>query len=173
MSVARASPNAGTALADRKHLSGLLDRITDLAQFVPDNGLTDTLGIVFAVVKQLAVGAVGGLDGIMAMNPAENYLTELNGRPAPDSVVRAVAADYEQPQGAPLARVARDGATDLIFKTADNDLIVPTLGCWDVDGAAGFPIDERLVLDASKSVDHNSFFRQPEVSAKLLDWLPS
>ena len=77
-----ASPNAGTILADREHLSDLLDRVTDLAQFVPDNGVTDTLGIVFAVVKQLAVGAVGGLDGIMAMNPAEGYLTELNGRAA-------------------------------------------------------------------------------------------
>jgi pimeloyl-ACP methyl ester carboxylesterase len=168
-----ASPNAGTLLADPKHLSDLLNRVTDLAQFVPDNGVTDTLSILFAVVKQLAVGALGGLDGIMAMNPAEDYLTKLNGRPATDSVLRAVAADYEPPRGAPLARVARDGATDLIFKAAENDLVVPTLGCWDVDGAAGFPIDEHLVLDASTSVDHNSFFRQPEVSAKLLDWLPS
>ena len=123
-----ASPNAGTVLADREHLSDLLDRVTDLAQFVPDNGVTDTLGIVFAVVKQLAVGAVGGLDGIMAMNPAEAYLTELNGRAAADAVVRAVAADYEPPRGAPLARVARDGATDLVFKSADNDLVVPTGG---------------------------------------------
>ncbi|MEO6510594.1 MAG: alpha/beta hydrolase, partial [Nocardioides sp.] len=48
-----ASPNAGTVLADREHLSDLLDRITDLAQFVPDNGVTDTLGLLFAVVKQL------------------------------------------------------------------------------------------------------------------------
>ena len=160
-----ASPNAGTVLADREHLSDLLDRITDLAQFVPDNGVTDTLGLVLAVLKQLAVGAVGGLDGIMAMNPSEDYLEELNGRPAPDAVLRAIAADYEPPRGAPLARVARDGATDFVFKSADNDLVVPTAGCWDVDGAAGFPIDERLVLDATASVDHNSFFRQPEVSS--------
>ena len=40
-------------------------------------------------------------------------------------------------------------------------------------GAPGFPIDERLVLDQSRSVDHNSFFRQPEVSERLLEWLPS
>jgi pimeloyl-ACP methyl ester carboxylesterase len=168
-----ASPNAGTALADREHLSDLLDRVTDLAQFVPDNGVTDTLGLVLAVLKQLAVGAVGGLDGIMAMNPAEDYLEELNARPAPAAVVRAIAADYEPARGAPLARVARDGATDLVFKLADNDLVVPTLGCWDVDDAPGFPIDERLVLDASASVDHNSFFRQPEVSHQLLAWLPT
>lgn len=168
-----ASPNAGTVLADREHLSDFMDRITDLAQFVPDNGVTDTLGLLFSVVKQLAVGAVGGLDGLMSMNPAEGYLAELNGRPAPPAVVRAIAADYEPPQGAPLARVARDKGTDLVFGSSDNDLVVPTDGCWSVDGAAGFPIDERLVLDASRSVDHNSFFRQPEVSEAILHWLPS
>jgi pimeloyl-ACP methyl ester carboxylesterase len=168
-----ASPNAGTVLADREHLSDLLDRITDLAQFVPDNGVTDTLGLLFAVVKQLAVGAVGGLDGLMAMNPEEPYLTELNGRPAPTALLRAVAADYEPPAGAPLASVARDGATDLVFAKADNDLVVPTLGSWDVDGSAGFPIDERLVLESSASVDHNSYFRQAEVAQQLLDWLPT
>jgi hypothetical protein len=166
-----ASPNAGTVLADREHLSDLLDRITDLAQFVPDNGVTETIGLVLAVLKQLAVGAVGGLDGIMAMNPSEDYLKKLNARPAPDAVLRAVAADYEPPRGAPLARVARDGATDLVFKAVDNDLVVPTGGCWDVEDAPGFPIDERLVLDQSRSVDHNSFFRQPEVSERLLEWL--
>ena len=134
-----ASPNAGTVLADREHLSDLLDRITDLAQFVPDNGVTETIGLVLAVLKQLAVGAVGGLDGIMAMNPSEDYLEKLNARPAPDAVLRAVAADYEPPQGAPLARVARDGATDLVFKAVDNDLVVPTGGCWDVDGRRRLP----------------------------------
>ncbi len=168
-----ASPNAGTILADREHLSDLIDRVTDLAQFVPDNGVTDTLGLLFAVVKQLAVGAVGGLDGIMSMNPSEGYLDELNGRPASAAQLRAIAADYEPPRGAPVARVARDGATDLVFKAADNDLVVPTLGCWDVDGAGGFPVDERLVLESSTSVDHGSYFRQAEVAQQLLDWLPT
>ena len=145
-----ASPNAGTVLADREHLSDLLDRITDLAQFVPDNGVTDTLGLVFAVVKQLAVGAVGGLDGLMAMNPTEDYLEELNARPAPTPPSAPSPPTTSRRRGRPLARVARDGATDLVFEAADNDLVVPTVGCWDVDGAAGFPIDERLVLDASR-----------------------
>ena len=31
--------------------------------------------------------------------------------------------------------------TDLVFAAADNDLVVPTEGCWAVDGAAGFPVD--------------------------------
>ncbi len=168
-----ASPNAGTVLADRRHLSDLLDRVTDLAQFVPDNGVTETVGLVLAVVKQLAVGAVGGLDGITAMDPQEDYLDDLNARPAPGARLRAVAADYEPPRGAPLARVARDGATDLVFGSSDNDLVVPTAGCWNVPGAAGFPVTDRLVLDAARAVDHNSFFRQREVTERLLDWLPT
>ena len=168
-----ASPNAGTVLADREHLSDLLDRITDLAQFVPDNGVTDTVGLVLAVLKQLAVGAVGGLDGLMSMNPSGDYLAELNARPASAALLRAMASDYEPPRGAPLARVARDGATDLVFARAENDLVVPTEGCWEVEGAPGFPVDERLVLDASHAVDHNSYFRQPEVSERLLAWLPT
>lgn len=166
-----AAPNDGTPLADRERLSDLLDRVTDLAQFVPDNGVTDTLGVVFAVLKQLAVGAFGGLDGVMVMQPGGPYLAELNGRPAPGARVAAIAADYEPPPGAPLARVARDGATDLVFAREPNDLVVPTLGCWSVNGAAGFPIDDRLVIEASAGVEHNSFFAVPEVSESLLEWL--
>ena len=169
-----ASPNAGTVLADREHLSDLLDRITDLAQFVPDNGVTDTLGLVLAVLKQLAVGAVGGLDGIMAMNPSEDYLEELNGRPAPDAVLRAIAADYEPPRGAPLARVARDGATDLVFKSADNDLVVPTAGCWDVDGRGRVPdrraAGPRRVRRRSTTTRSSGSRRSP---SQLLEWLPT
>jgi pimeloyl-ACP methyl ester carboxylesterase len=168
-----ASPNAGTVLADRRHLSDLLDRFTDLAQFVPDNGVTDTLGLIFAVVKQAAVGAVGGLDGLTSMDPTGDYIKELNARSAPGAALRAVAADYEPPQGAPLARVARDGATDLVFGAADNDLVVPTLGSYDVPGSDGFPIAEQLVFDAARAIDHNSYFGQAELAQQLLDWLPT
>ena len=168
-----AAPNAGTVLADRKHLSDLLDRLTNLAQFVPDNGVTDTVGLVLAVVKQLAVGAVGGLDGITCMEPGGGYLKALNTRPALSCAVSVIAADYEPPRGAPLARVARDGATDLVFRTDANDLVVPTTGSYDVPGAPGFPVASRLVLDSAKAVEHNSFFGSDEVAAQLLAWLPT
>ncbi len=165
-----AAPNAGTVLADRRHLSDLLDRVTDLAQFVPDNGVTDTLGVVFTVLKQLAVGAMGGLDGLTSMDPTGEYLAALNARPASATEVWAMAADYEPPSGAPLARVARNGATDLVFSQA-NDLVVPTGGCWDVPDAGGFPIANRLVLAADRGIDHCSFFRDDEVNTTLLEWL--
>ena len=37
--------------------------MTNLIQYVPDNGVTDALGLVLTMVKQLAVGAFGGLEG--------------------------------------------------------------------------------------------------------------
>ena len=168
-----AAPNAGTVLADREHLSALLGRVTNLAQFVPDNGVTDTVGLVLAVVKQLAVAAVGGLDGLTSMEPAGRYLAELNGRPAGLTAFSAIAADYEPPPGSPLARIVRDGATDLLFRTEDNDLVVPTQGCFDVPGAPGFPVERRLVLEATLGVDHCSFFRRDDVVERLLEWLPT
>jgi pimeloyl-ACP methyl ester carboxylesterase len=168
-----AAPNAGTVLADRAHLSDLVGRLTNLVQFIPDNGVTDTIGLVLAVVKQLAVSAVGGLDGITCMEPAGAYLASLNARPAGPAALSVVAADYEPPEGSPLGRVVRDGATDLVFRTDDNDLVVPTTGCYDVPGAPGFPVDNRLVLDSTRGVEHNSFFRHDEVVDHLLRWLPT
>ena len=69
-----ATPNAGTALADVKNLEHLLIRFTNLLQFVPDNGVTDVLDILLAVIKQVAAGVAEGLDGLMAMNPQGRFL---------------------------------------------------------------------------------------------------
>jgi hypothetical protein len=168
-----AAPNGGTVLADRGHLSDLLGRLTNLMQFIPDNGVTDTLGLVLAVVKQVAVAAVGGLEGITCMEPRGPYLRALNARPAGTATLSAIAADYEPQAGAPLGRVVRDGATDLVFGSDDNDLVVPTRGCYDVPDAAGFPVATRLVLDSRAGVEHNSFFRHPAVVEHLLRWLPT
>lgn len=167
-----ATPNAGTALADRDHVSKLLDRVTDLAQFVPDAGVTDVIGLVLAVLKQLAVGAFGGLDGIMSMNPSGPYLTAFNDTPGSTATYRAVAANYDPVRGSSLARIARNGATDIVFSQVDNDLVVPTNGVFEVDGAKGFPVADPLVLPAEVGVDHGSYFSRPEVCGKLLEWLP-
>lgn len=170
-----AAPNAGTVLADKDHLSDLLDRFTNLAQFVPDNGVTEVLEIVFAVVKQLAVGAVGGLDGLMSMNPDPDqpYLKGLNGRDAVAAELRAIAADYEPAPASPFGTVVKDAGVDLLFGADDNDLVVPTKGCWDLQ-AAGFPIADTdvLLLPATASVNHNQYFRNADVRKQLVTWLP-
>jgi hypothetical protein len=166
------TPNAGTALADKQHLSKLMDRVTDLVQYVPDAGVADVVGLVLSILKQLTVGAFGGLDGIMAMNPDGAYLAELNHTPGSTATYRAIASNYEPPDGSPLARIARNAGTDLVFAKAGNDLVVPTDGVFTVAGATGFPVVDPLVLSARQGVDHSSYFARPEVSAKLLEWLP-
>ena len=167
-----ASPNAGTVLADKDHISQLLDRFTDLVQFVPDNGVTDAIGLVLSVLKQLTVGAFGGLDGIMSMDPNGPYLTDFNETPGSTATYRAVASNYEPPGGSALARVARDAGTDIVFANLENDLVVPTAGAYEVDGALGFPVVDPFVFAAAAGVDHCGYFSRPEFTDKLLEWLP-
>jgi pimeloyl-ACP methyl ester carboxylesterase len=166
------TPNAGTALADKAHLSQLMDRVTDLAQFIPDAGVTDVVGLVLSILKQLSVGAFGGLEGIMAMDPAGDYLKAFNATPGSAATYRAIASNYQPARGASLARIARNAGTDFVFQKATNDLVVPTDGVFRLDGVPGFPVADPLVFPAEAAVDHSSYFTRPEVSAKLLEWLP-
>jgi pimeloyl-ACP methyl ester carboxylesterase len=166
------TPNAGTALADKANLSKLMDRVTDLVQFIPDNGVTDVLGLVLSILKQLTVGAFGGLDGIMSMDPQGDYLKAFNATPGSSATYYAIASDYAPPKGSSLATIARDAGTDLVFAKAGNDLVVPTRGVFEVDGATGFPVAEPFVFPREAGVDHSSYFTRPEVSARLLEWLP-
>ncbi len=166
------APNAGTALAHKEHLSKMLDRITDLVQFAPGGPVTDVVGVVLAVLKQVAVGAFGGLDGIMSMNPDGPYLPALNTAPLADVRLCAIASNYEPAKGSPLIRMAKDKGLDIVFGNERNDLVVPTASVFEVTGAPGFPIEgeDRLVLEGE--VTHGGYFREPAVNAKLLEWLP-
>lgn len=167
-----APPNAGTALAHKENISALLDRFTNLLQFVPSAGITDAIGMVVSVVKQVAVGAFGGLEGIMSMNPAGPDLTDFNHSPGSTATYRVIAANFTPPPGSSLGRIARDKGTDLVFGGVANDLVVPTEGGYDVPSTAGFPVADPLVLPPERAVDHSSFFGRDDVNAKLLEWLP-
>jgi hypothetical protein len=165
-----AGPNAGTVLADAKHLGDLVDRYTNLLNFFPDNGVTDVLEAVITVVKQLAVGAVKGLEGLQAMRPGGPFLRDwLNRSPKGHVRYRAIASDYE-PDDPGLLAWAKDGLMDRIFGRAGNDLVVPTLGVYDRNGSGCFPIADRLVLTRG-GIQHNGFFASAAVRDKLLDWL--
>jgi hypothetical protein len=168
-----ATPNSGTALADSARLGQLLNRLTSMLQFVPTNGVTDTLDVILTVVQQVAVGAFKGLDGIQAMDPHGNYLNAFLNQPSASSTTYfAVASNYEPPSGSPLLRVARDGVTDVIFADADNDLVVPTEGVFHAPGTSNFPIADPLVFDAAAGVDHSSYWtRTPFTERLLTDWL--
>lgn len=90
--------------------------MTTLLQLVPDNGLTDALDMILAVLKQVTAGVFSGLDGLMSMNPEGSFLKDILNRPGVTAATYfAAAADVEPPGGATLLRVARDGLTDVVF----------------------------------------------------------
>ncbi len=167
-----APPNAGTALADPDHISALLDRLTNIAQLLPDNGFLDALDLIVSVVKQVAVGAFGGMEGLMSMNPSGPGLAEFNDSPGSGATYRVIASNFEPPSGSALARIARDAATDFVFGSTTNDLVVPTDGAWSLPATAGFPVADPFVLGKELGVDHSSYFGRADVEAKLLEWLP-
>ena len=121
-----AAPNAGTALADGKHIGALIDRYTTILNLFPDNGVTEVLEAIITVVKHLAVGVLGGLPGLKSMVPGGPFLAGLKALETA-SVPRycALAADYEPANGG-LMSLVRDGLADLVFGKAGNDLVVPT-----------------------------------------------
>ena len=167
------TPNAGTALADRDHLGRLLDRLTNLVQLIPDNPVTDTIDVILTVLKQLAVSALGGLDGIMSMDPRGSYLGDFLNKPVEvRTVYRAVASNFEPAPDSSLLRTARDGITDFVFRSAKNDLIVPTEGVFKVPGLAGFEPADPLVFPAEAAVDHSSYWAEAAFGEKILEWLP-
>jgi hypothetical protein len=165
------TPNAGTRLADFEHLGDLVDNVTNVLDLFPDVGITDVLSTVISVVKQLAVGALTGLDGLTAMQPDGDYLRWLN-QPGRDAAAYfAVASGYEPPPDTPLSRLARTRLTGAVFAGAANDLVVPQEGVSAANGATPFPVAESVTLTGDRSVDHFSYWSSPHVQAQLRTWL--
>jgi CHAT domain-containing protein len=166
-----ATPNSGTPLCDRSHLVDFVDAYTNLLDLIPDNPISDTANGLLELLKQLAVGAYGGLEGAMAMDPAGPFLAWLNQPCQTRCLYRAVAADYEPPSGAPVARSLRDRLLDRVFGGEANDLIVPTSGAYGWNGGSRFPVRERIVLPGDRAVDHSSYWVATEALAAFRTWL--
>lgn len=165
-----ATPNAGTILADAKHFDDLIDTYMTVFNLFPDNGVTETIEAVITVVKMIAVGVWKGLPGIGSMVPEGDFLKRLNtpgGALAAD--YRALASDFEPTQRG-LRTWAKDFLMDQIFKQ-DNDLVVPTDGVWQENGAAGFPIAEREILPETAGVSHSAFFANEQARERMVGWL--
>lgn len=165
-----AVPNAGTVLADAKHMGDFIDTYTSLLNFLPDNGVTEVFEAIVTVAKQFAVGALKGLDGLQSMLPAGKFLKGLNTGDKDEKRYFALAANFE-PTVPGWKSYAADRLLDKIFEKADNDLVVPTIGVYDKNGSGFFPIEDRLVFGKDDGVAHTSFFGQPRAQEKMLEWL--
>lgn len=175
------TPNHGTALADPAHLKELLSRVATMLNLCPPGPVSvvaDSMSVVLSVVAIIAQYGLPALPGLASMDPRGEFLTRLNTAPADGTDGYAVAAEFE-----PIGKVstlvrARDTATDAVFSGRANDLVVPTSGVFDVGTRAGstpttFSIaaDHRLVLPASRGVDHSNFFGQSDVAKAIVEWL--
>jgi hypothetical protein len=164
-----AAPNAGTALADTRHMGDLLDSYTNLLNFLPDNGVTDVLEGVVTVAKQLAVGVVAGLPGLRSMVPGGDFLQRLNSGARGDTRYFALAADYE-PTVPGWRDFVKDRLMDRVFGAA-NDLVVPTQGVHDHNGSGYFPIGHPHLFAPTAGVAHSGYFANREAREKIFEWL--
>lgn len=164
-----ATPNAGTILASADHYATYVDTMTNLLQFLPDNGVTDILDTVITVVKHLAVGALNGLDGLQSMCPGGSFLEKLNQGATGETKYFALASNYE-PANEGWKRLLQDRVRDVLFLKA-NDLVVPTTGVYEANGSGRFPIADRLEFAADKGVAHSEYFGNPAAVDRILTWL--
>ena len=163
-----ATPNAGTVLASRQRLGDLLDMFTNLVSVFADEGSGTVAAGVLEVVKQVAVGALGGLPGLTAMDPDEDGLRTVNALPVdPTTTAYAVTSSFDSAHG-PLPSRALDALADRLFGAA-NDLVVPTEG---VHRAGAYRVDRPYDLTGQvPSVAHSGFFGDPAVRHRLAEWL--
>jgi hypothetical protein len=157
-----ASPNAGTKLASSENLGSLVDTFTNLSSLLPDAVGGVVLPGVLEVVKQLAVGALSGLDGLAAMDPADQELLVLNDIDVRMAAVHAITSNYEPPQGASLAQRTLDTIVDALF-ASENDLVVPFTG---MANAGKFVVADPFAVTAP-SVSHSAYFGDERARAEI------
>jgi pimeloyl-ACP methyl ester carboxylesterase len=164
------SPNAGTPLANATRMGDLIDVLTNLLDALPDNGITDVLTMIVSVAKHLAVGTTRELDGLNAMDPTGAFTSTMN-RPGQSRGSRYFAVSSHVAPGQPgIRRLLVTKGLEQLFG-GGSDLVVPTAGVYEANGAASFPIEERLVLSGGGAVTHTKYFADPQVQQRLLEWL--
>lgn len=167
-------PNHGTALADSRHLSDLIDRYTSMLNLIPSGPhsvVIELLEAIITAVKMIGASAIEGLPGLLSMDPNGEFLKKLNqGAPASTNYF-GMAADYEPTGG--MKDLVADGVIDRVFLDAANDLVVPTVGVYSGSADPAFPIPQErlLVFPPEKGIAHNRYFSQPETCQSLVEWL--
>ena len=149
-----AAPNAGTVLARKERIGDLLDTFTNTLSLVPDSFGAPALQGMLEVVKQVALGALSGLDGLAAMDPDDEGLKALNAGAKSSGSVHAITTDYQPPDSAALAAKALNAIVDALFGGA-NDLVVPTEGMARADR---FVIDDPYVVAGGDGISHCEYF---------------
>ncbi|MFL6246342.1 MAG: esterase/lipase family protein [Thermoanaerobaculia bacterium] len=168
-----AVPNAGTILTNAKHMGDFIDSYTNLLQAFPDNAVTDTLEAIITVVKQLAVGALGGLGGVQSMLPDGPYLKDLTTAIPANPNYYALASNFTPAAGSPVSIRILNRVVDKAFENAKNDLVVPTDGCYEFGAGGLIPAARLHLFDAATDEPpvHTRFFGKEATRKSILNWL--
>jgi pimeloyl-ACP methyl ester carboxylesterase len=160
-----ATPNAGTDLAATDNLPKWLNRMANLASFIPDSAGSVPLAAVLAVASDLAASLVS-LPGLADMAPDSLFLDKLNLPLVDSQSYWAVEANY-RPSG-PLLRAVEDPIVDGLFRGKDNDLVVPTDGVSIVGSAFSLPGSKVKKFALGEGVSHTHFFTKGETWDHIL-----
>ena len=164
-------PNAGTALADPDHIGKLLDVFTNLINFLPDSFGAPALTVLVECAKAVAVGALGGLKGLRAMQPGGEFATWLN-RPggSPGQTTYFAVTSKVTPTEPGLKHLAYSRGLDRLLQ-GPNDFVVPAEGVFAANGSGFFPVATPLVLEGAGAVSHTKYFTDRRVRDQVLTWL--
>jgi hypothetical protein len=162
-----ASPSDGTPLASPARWDELAAWIANLGEAMPSGALAFGLDFAAEALVWMARRASGALPGLAAMDPAGEFLADLNARPDDGVRYAAAVADF-RPTG-DLARRLLDAGADAFFQTP-NDLVVPTEGGLALGGARRVDA-RRVVRFDGGSVHHCNLFAQARTKEHLENFL--
>lgn len=162
--------NNGTILADVKHWNDLIDTLSTVLNTA---GIVvgDTVDLILAFVRQIAVAAYPQLRGLSAMVPSGPFLAKLNARSRGRNEYLAIASNYE-PADHQLASYFKDVVKDKLFSGKPNDSMVRIdSACGNTDKGAFQPVPDQLLLDEAAGIEHARYFGNPNVADRLVEWL--
>jgi hypothetical protein len=160
-----ATPNAGTDLAATNNLPKWLNRMANLASFIPDSAGAAPLAAVLAVASDVAASVIN-LPGLADMAPDSPFLGKLNPPSVDAQSYWAVEASYHQT--GPLLRAVEDPILDGLFRGKDNDLVVPTEGVSTVGSTFNLPVPKVRKFSPTEAVSHTHFFTKDETWKHIL-----
>jgi hypothetical protein len=165
------APNGGTPLADPASLGRMVDVITNILTFIPVPYATEVLRILMAVLKQAAVGALTGLDGLTAMSPGGKLLPWLNDAAERTGDTRYFAVAGDATPATPGLRRFIFGRGVAKLLGGPNDFVVPVTSVSGKNGSIYFPIEDTLEIKGNESVSSVRYFEHAGARMKILEWL--
>jgi len=162
------TPNVGTPLANPTDLPKAVSRLASIASSFSQDAAASGLGALFAIFGGIVEGGLGALPGLEDMNPGTPFLVQLNSASSDITPYYGIEANF-QPTGG-LATAIENNGVDALFLGQQNDLVVPTLGVSDVNGASlpSLQVDE---YPQSANVYHTDYFYQQGTWDSIVDFL--